>query len=265
MQHHIDISAMTFRRGSRAIFDNVDIKITRGKITAIMGPSGTGKTTLLRLIAGQLRPESGSIHVDGDEINQLNRGDLYQLRKRMGVLFQSGALFTDMNVFHNVAFPLKTHTSLSEQTIRQLVLMKLECVGLRGAHNLMPNELSGGMQRRVALARTIALDPDLVMYDEPFAGQDPIAMDVLVKLIKELNQSLGLTSIVVSHDVHEAASIADEIYVLSQGKVLAHGTPSEVMNSTDPAVSQFMHGKFDGPVAFHFDRSDYATDLMSQP
>lgn len=260
---HIKIKNLSFYRGERAIFDGIDLNISRGKITAIMGPSGTGKTTLLRLIAGQLKPQTGYVEIEGQKVHDLPRKALFDLRERISVLFQSGALFTDMNVFENVAFPLRIHTNLSEDSIRQLVLMKLECVGLRGANQLMPNELSGGMQRRVALARTISLDPEIIMYDEPFAGQDPIAMGVLVKLIKELNQSLGLTSIIVSHDVQETASIADEIYILSNSKVIAHGTPEEVMNSDDPAVKQFMHGEHDGPVPFHFNAPDYSDDLLS--
>ena len=209
---------LSFKRGDRVIFDGVDIDIRRGSVTAIMGPSGTGKTTLLRLIGGQLKPDKGSVIVDGENVHELRRSQLYQLRKRMGMLFQNGALLTDLNVYDNVAFPLREHTNLSENLIHKLVLMKLEAVGLRGARNLMPSELSGGMARRVALARAIALDPMMIMYDEPFTGQDPISMGVLVRLIRLLNDALGLTSIIVSHDIQDTLSIADEIYLLAGGK-----------------------------------------------
>lgn len=234
------------------IFDGVDIRIQRGKVTAIMGPSGTGKTTLLKLIAGQLHPDQGSIEFDGQDVHLLARKDLYRLRIRMGMLFQSGALLTDLDVFENVAYPLREHTSLPESMIRSLVLLKLEAVGLRGAHGLMPSELSGGMARRVALARAIALDPKMVMYDEPFAGQDPISMGVLIQLIRSLNDASRLTSVVVSHDVRETAEIADYIYVISGGKVLDHGPPDQVMSSGSAPVRQFMHGLADGPVHFHY-------------
>lgn len=258
----ISIRDLTFLRGSRKIFDGVNIAIPRGKITAIMGPSGTGKTTLLKLIGGQLRPNGGSVIVDGQVVHQLRLGELYELRKRMGMLFQSGALLTDLSVFENVAFPLREHTQLPESMIRNLVLMKLEAVGLRGARDLMPSELSGGMARRVALARAIALDPLMVLYDEPFSGQDPISMGVLVQLIHDLNEGLGLTSIVVSHDVKETATIADYIYLISEGKVVGQGTPDEIERSDSPWVRQFMHGLADGPVPFHYPARDYARDLL---
>jgi phospholipid/cholesterol/gamma-HCH transport system ATP-binding protein len=261
----IEVKGLTFMRGSRAIYRNVDISIPRGKITAIMGPSGTGKTTLLRLIGGQLRPDSGSILVDGHDVPALNRRELFELRSRMGMLFQSGALFTDLSVFDNVAFPLRVHTSLPEDMIRDLVLMKLQAVGLRGARDLMPSELSGGMARRAALARAIALDPALVMYDEPFTGQDPIAMGVLVQLIKRLNDALGHTSIIVSHDVAEAAHIADYLYVIADGSVIGHGVPDEVMQSDSLQVRQFMKGLPDGPVPFHFPARPLADDLLRRP
>ena len=222
----VQIRGLCFARGQRAIFDGVDIDIQSGKITAIMGPSGTGKTTLLRLIGGQLRPSGGSVLVTGKNVARLPRSELFQLRKRMGMLFQSGALLTDLTVFENVAFPLREHTQLPENIIRDLVLMKLQAVGLRGARDLMPSELSGGMARRVALARAIALDPMMIMYDEPFAGQDPISMGSIVQLIKQLNEALGLTSIIVSHDVHETAVIADYIYLLSEGKVIGQMRPT---------------------------------------
>lgn len=254
---------MSFFRGDRPIFKNVDITIRRGKITAIMGPSGTGKTTLLRLIGGQLRPDTGKILVEGRNVPDLTRKELFEVRSRMGMLFQSGALFTDLSVFENVAFPLRVHTKLPDDMIRDLVLMKLQAVGLRGARDLMPSELSGGMARRAALARAIALDPDLVMYDEPFAGQDPIAMGVVVQLIRLLNDALGHTSIVVSHDVIETAHIADYIYVVADGQVIGHGTPDEVMNSELPRVRQFMRGLPDGPVPFHFPARSLTDDILA--
>lgn len=258
----IQVQGMSFFRGDRPIFKDVDIAIQRGKITAIMGPSGTGKTTLLRLIGGQLRPDGGKILVEGRNVPELSRKELFDIRSRMGMLFQSGALFTDLTVFENVAFPLRVHTNLPNDMIRDLVLMKLQAVGLRGARDLMPSELSGGMARRAALARAIALDPDLVMYDEPFAGQDPIAMGVVVQLIRLLNDALGHTSIVVSHDVIETAHIADYIYVVADGQVIGHGTPEEVMNSELPRVRQFMRGLPDGPVPFHFPTRSLADDVL---
>ena len=259
----ISIEGLSFAHGRRVIFDNVDLEIRRGAITAIMGPSGTGKTTLLRLIGAQLRPDAGRVTVDGQDVHALSRERLYELRKRMGMLFQSGALLTDLNVYDNVAFPLREHTGLPEVMIRHLVLMKLEAVGLRGARDLLPRELSGGMARRVALARAIALDPMMIMYDEPFSGQDPISMGVLVQLIHRLNDALELTSIVVSHDVPETASIADYVYVLSGGKVVGEGTPEELHASSSEWVSQFINGKPDGPVPFHYPADDYLADLMS--
>ncbi len=259
----VSISNLSFSRGARKIFDGIDLEIQRGKITAIMGPSGTGKTTLLKLIGGQLTPERGQITVDGLNVHRLPTRDLYTLRKRMGMLFQSGALLTDMSVYDNVAFPLREHTHLPESMIRTLVLMKLHAVGLRGAHRLMPNELSGGMARRVALARAIALDPMMIMYYEPFTGQDPISMGALVHLIKALNTTLGLTIIIVSHDVQETAAIADYIYVLSGGKVVGHGTPQQLAASDSEWVEQFMNGYADGPVHFHYPAPDYLDDLLS--
>ena len=258
----VRIRGLRFRRGERVIFDGVDMDIRRGRVTAVMGPSGTGKTTLLRLIGGQLRPEAGTVEVDGQDVHRLGRRALYALRRRMGMLFQSGALLTDLDVFENVAFPLREHTRLPEPMIRDLVLMKLEAVGLRGARRLMPAELSGGMARRVALARAIALDPMMVMYDEPFTGQDPISMGVLLQLIRLLNDALGLTSIVVSHDVQETAAIADYIYVLAGGRVIEHGTPEALARSPSPWVQQFMNGLPDGPVPFHYPAPDYTEDLL---
>ncbi len=227
-----------------------------------MGPSGIGKTTLLRLIGGQIYPEQGEIWFDGDNIPSLSRKKLYQARKKMSMLFQSGALFTDLNVFDNVAFPLREHTELSEELIRTMVLLKLEAVGLRGAAELMPSELSGGMARRAALARAIALDPDLIMYDEPFVGQDPITMGVLVELISNLNRALGLTSIVVSHDVPEVMSIADWVYLMADGKIIAFGTPQELIDNPDPRVKQFLQGEADGPVPFRFPAQSIEKDLF---
>lgn len=259
----VTVRNLSFSRGDRKIFDDVSLEIERGKITAIMGPSGTGKTTLLKLIGGQLFPDQGSITVDGQNVHQLRRSDLYNLRKRMGMLFQSGALLTDMSVYDNVAFPLREHTHLTESMIRTLVLMKLQAVGLRGARDLMPNELSGGMARRIALARAIALDPMMIMYDEPFTGQDPISKGALVHLIKSLNTTLGLTSIMVSHDVLETAAIADYIYVISEGKIVGQGTPKEIEQSSSEWVQQFMTGSADGPVHFHYSAKDYVDDLLS--
>ncbi len=259
----VSVKNLSFSRGNKKIFDDISLEFERGKITAIMGPSGTGKTTLLKLIGGQLFPELGTISVDGNNVHRLRRSELYNLRKRMGMLFQSGALLTDMNVFDNVAFPLREHTHLPESMIRTLVLMKLQAVGLRGARNLMPNELSGGMARRIALARAIALDPMMIMYDEPFTGQDPISKGALVHLIKSLNTILGLTSIIVSHDVQETAAIADYIYVLSEGKVVGQGTPKQIEQSESDWVQQFMTGAADGPAHFHYPAKDYVDDLLS--
>lgn len=259
----VSVKGVSFSRGRRLVFDGVDLELRRGAITAIMGPSGTGKTTLLKLIGGQLRPSTGRVSVDGQDVHALSRDRLFDLRKRMGMLFQSGALLTDLNVYDNVAFPMREHTDLSETMIRHLVLMKLEAVGLRGARDLLPRELSGGMARRVALARAIALDPMMIMYDEPFSGQDPISMGVIVQLIRRLNNALDLTSIIVSHDVPETASIADYIYVLSGGKVVGEGTPEALSRSGSEWVDQFINGKPDGPVPFHYPADDYLTDLLS--
>ena len=258
----VELKGVTFKRGTRSIFNNVDLAIPRGKVTGIMGPSGCGKTTLLRLIGAQLRPDSGAVLVNGQNLPSLSRGELFDMRKQMGVLFQSGALFTDLNVFENVAFPLRVHTRLPEEMIRDIVLMKLQAVGLRGAVELMPDELSGGMKRRVALARAIALDPQILLYDEPFVGQDPIAMGVLVRLIRLLNDALGLTSVVVSHDLAETASIADYLYVVGDAQVLGQGSPDELMNSDNPRIRQFMQGIADGPVPFHYPAPDYRHDLL---
>ncbi len=258
----IEVHNLHYSRGSRKIFNGLSLTIEKGKITAIMGPSGTGKTTLLRLISGQLRPQSGSVSVAGQHVAGLSREALFNMRKSMGMLFQSGALLTDLSVFDNVAFPLREHTRLPESMIRDLVWMKLQAVGLRGARDLFPRELSGGMARRVALARAIALDPKMILYDEPFAGQDPIAMGTIVSLIRQLNQTMGLTSIVVSHDVPETASIADHIYVISEGRVVGSGTPQALRDSGSPWVRQFLSGAPDGPVPFHYPAADYLQELL---
>ncbi len=258
----ISIRDLHFSRGKRQIFSGVSLDIPAGKITAIMGPSGTGKTTLLRLVGGQLKPSQGSLSVQGLQIPELNRKQLYQARKRMGMLFQSGALLTDLSVFENIAFPIREHFDFPESMIRDIVLMKLELVGLRGARGLMPAELSGGMARRVALARAIVLDPVLMMYDEPFTGLDPVTLGTIVSLIRELNESLGLTSVVVSHDIHETFSIADHVCILAEGKVAAAGSPEELLNSDSAFVQQFVQGKPDGPMPFHYPAPDFSQDLM---
>ncbi|MDN5871068.1 MAG: ABC transporter ATP-binding protein [Nitrococcus sp.] len=258
----VEIENLHFSRGPRRVFAGVDIGIRRGEVAAIMGPSGSGKTTLLRLIGGQLRPDAGRIRVDGVDVHSLGRRPLYQLRKRMGMLFQSGALFTHLNCFENVAFPLREHTRLSQALIRNLVLIKLEAVGLRGARDLYPAELSGGMGRRVALARAIALDPMMVMYDEPFSGQDPITMGILVRLIRLLNDALGLTSIIVSHDVAETAEISDHIHVISAGKIVESGPPAALRESRSEWVRQFLNALPDGPVPFHYPARPLDEDLL---
>jgi len=249
--------------GDRAILDGINIDIPRGKVTTIMGPSGTGKTTALRLISGQLMASQGKVVVDGRDMSTLKRRELFELRKRMGMMFQSGALFTDLTVFENVAFPLREHTDLPESMIRDIVVMKLQAVGLRGARNLMPSELSGGMARRVALARAIALDPMMIMYDEPFTGQDPITVGVIMQLIRKLNDSLGLTSVIVSHDVGEVSAISDCLYIISDGKVVESGSPQSLNNSESEWVQQFLNGRPDGPAKFHYPANDYAEDLLA--
>lgn len=259
----VEINNLTFSRGNRVIFDDVSLTVPVGKVTGIMGPSGIGKTTLLKLIGGQLLPDSGEILFGGQNIPALSRAKLYEARKRMSMLFQSGALFTDMTVFDNIAYPLREHTDLSEALIKTIVLLKLEAVGLRGAAYFMPSSLSGGMARRAALARSIALDPELIMYDEPFVGQDPITMGVLVSLIRNLNQALGLTSIVVSHDVPEVMSIADQVYLLANGKIVASGSPQSLRDNPDPRVSQFLKGHADGPVPFRYPADDIQQELFS--
>ena len=253
---------VTFHRGGRAIFDRLDMEIQPGKITAILGPSGTGKTTLLRLIGGLLQPDSGEIIVMGKRVSQLDQRQWYQLRRDMAMLFQSSALFTDLSVFDNVAFPLRQVTKLPESLISSIVLMKLEAVGLRGARDLFPAELSGGMARRVSLARSIALDPKMLMYDEPFTGQDPFTLGVLLKLIKTLNTALGMTSLIVTHDVNEVFGIADDVIIVNQGKVVTHGEPKAMSGAKDPWVDQFVHGKAEGPVSLHFTAESLAKDFL---
>lgn len=258
----IDIKGLTFKRGPRTIFDSMDLSIPRGKVTAIMGPSGSGKTTLLRLITRQIIPDGGTIEVAGQDLASLNRKGLYGLRRRIGMLFQNGALLTDLNVFENVAFPLREHTSLPDSLIRHIVLTKLHAVGLRGAATMMPAELSGGMARRVALARAIAMDPEIIIYDEPFVGLDPISMGVIVRLVRQMNDALGISSIVVSHDVAELSMVADRSFLLSGGKVAASGSPQDLKDAPSDLVQQFLHGMADGPVAFHYPALDYAEQLL---
>jgi len=254
-----------FGYGDRPILEGVTLEVPRGKITALMGASGGGKTTVLRLIGGQYKAQSGSLLFDGQEVSQLSHDQLYAARRRMGMLFQFGALFTDISVFDNVAFPLREHTTLPESMVRDIVLMKLEAVGLRGARDLLPSEISGGMARRVALARAIALDPELVMYDEPFAGLDPISLGTAARLIRQLNDALGLTSIVVSHDLDETFAIADQVIVLANGRIAAQGTPDEVRQSRDPLVHQFVSAAPDGPVRFHYPAPSAGQDFGVKP
>jgi phospholipid/cholesterol/gamma-HCH transport system ATP-binding protein len=257
----VDIHDLQFGYGDRLILSGLTMQFPRGKVIAIMGGSGSGKTTVLRLIGGQLRAQSGSVTVEGQEVSSLSMDGLYRMRRRMGMLFQHGALFTDLSVFDNVAFPLRENTVLPEVMIRDLVLLKLHAVGLSNAASLKPAEISGGMARRVALARAVALDPQLIMYDEPFAGLDPISMGVIANLIRKLNDALGSTTILVSHDVHESFMIADYVYFLSQGRIVAHGTPAQMMASDDPYVKQFVHAQADGPVPFHYPGHSIAEQL----
>ncbi len=258
----VQVSGLKFARSGRPIFSGLDLAIPRGSITAIMGPSGTGKTTLLRMITGQLRPHAGAVTVAGQNVAELSRSKLFDLRRRMGMLFQNSALLTDFSVFENVAFPLRENTRLPDELIRQVVLTKLNSVGLRGAADLMPSELSGGMSRRVAMARAIVMDPELLLYDEPFSGLDPISLGVVLRLIRINNDALGLTSVVVSHDVAEITQIADFCFVISEGKVIASGPPKDLAGSSSELVRQFMTGAADGPVPFHYPAPDYALQLL---
>jgi phospholipid/cholesterol/gamma-HCH transport system ATP-binding protein len=259
----VDVRGVDYAVGGRPIFSGLDLKARRGRITAIMGPSGTGKTTLLKLITAQVGADAGEVRVFGHDLATQGRAQIYALRRRMGMLFQNGALLTDLSVFENVAFPVREHTDLPETLVRKLVLTKLQAVGLRGAAELAPSELSGGMARRVALARAIVMDPEVLIYDEPFVGLDPISLGVILRLIKHMNVALGITSIVVSHDVQELATIADDSYLLSGGKVAASGAPAELKASDSAAVRQFMDGSAEGPVAFHYPAPDYATQLLA--
>lgn len=260
----VEISGLHYAVGPRQIFAGLDITIRRGRITAIMGPSGTGKTTLLRLITGQIVPDQGTIIVDGLDLAKLSHKELFELRQRMGMLFQTGALLTDLDVFENVAFPLREHTDLPERLIRHIVLTKLHAVGLRGAAQMQPSELSGGMGRRVALARAMVMDPAMLIYDEPFAGLDPISLGVVLRLIRRMNDALGITSIVVSHDVQEISTVADDTYLLSEGRVVASGSPKELHASESEIVKQFMSGMADGPVPFHYPAPDYSAQLLKR-
>ncbi len=260
----VEIRDLDYSRGHRQIFKGLNITIKRGEITAIMGPSGTGKTTLLSLITRQIRPDNGTIIVDGIDIAHLNQKQLFEFRKRFGMLFQNGALLTDYSVFENVAFPLREHTKLPNRLIRHVVLTKLHAVGLRGAADMMPSQLSGGMSRRVALARAMVMDPVILIYDEPFVGLDPISMGVIVRLVRQMNDALGISSILVSHDVQEIATVADCSYLISDGKVAASGSPDELSKTTSDLVKQFMHGMADGPVAFHYAAPDYTEQLLGR-
>jgi phospholipid/cholesterol/gamma-HCH transport system ATP-binding protein len=261
----VEISDLEFSYGPRKLLKGLNLRIPRGKVVAILGASGSGKSTLLRLIAGQAQPERGTVKVAGQNVHQLGTRALYALRRKMGMMFQAGGLFTDMSVYENIAFPMREHhADLPESVLRRIVLMKLQAVGLRGTHALAPNELSGGMSRRVALARAIVMDPDLLIYDEPFVGLDPISLGVILRLIREMNEGLGLTSIVVSHDVHELATIAHDSYLLSGGRVVASGTPKELASSGLDVVKQFMTGSDDGPVPFHYPAPDYKAQLLGQ-
>ena len=257
----VECRSVSFGYGGRGVLEDVSFTIPLGKVTALMGASGGGKTTVLRLIGGQVRADSGEVLFDAQDVAMLDEAGLYGMRRRMGMLFQFGALFTDLSVFDNVAFPLREHTGLPPNLVRDIVLMKLDAVGLRGARDLMPSEISGGMARRVALARAMALDPELIMYDEPFAGLDPISLGTAARLIRQLNDTLGITSIVVSHDLEETFRIADQVIVLANGKVAAQGSPQEVQDSVDPMVHQFVNAEPDGPVRFHYPGPTVASDF----
>jgi phospholipid/cholesterol/gamma-HCH transport system ATP-binding protein len=260
----VEVRGLRFAYGRRPVLKGVDLVIPRGKVVAILGASGSGKTTLMQLIGGALEPAAGTVNVCGKPVHALDPETLYALRRRMGMMFQRGGLFSDLSVFDNVAFPIREHTSLPADIVHDLVVMKLHAVGLRGAQKLMPNELSGGMARRVALARAIALDPELIVYDEPFAGLDPITLNVICHLIRTLNDALGATSVVVTYDVHEALRLADYLYIIGEGVIAGHGPTSELVNSSDPFVHQFLHAEPDGPVRFHFPARSIARDLEMQ-
>ena len=264
-QAFVQIDNVDFSYGKRVILQGISLNVPKGKVVAIMGGSGCGKTTLLRLIGGQLSPSKGAVRVDGQDIASLDREGMYAMRRKMGMLFQFGALFTDMSVFDNIAFQLREHTTLPEEMIRDLVLMKLNAVGLRGTAKLFPAELSGGMARRVALARAVALDPMLIMYDEPFAGLDPISLSVVGQTIRKLNNALGATSIVVTHDIVESLQIVDYLYFISDGRIVGEGTPDEIRSSSEPFVKQFVHAELDGPVPFHYPAADYSEQLGLKP
>ena len=257
----IEVRDLHFAYGKRKILKGINLSIPKGKLVAILGASGVGKTTLLRLIGGQLRPDRGEVRIAGEVVHKLDEDGLYHLRRKMGMMFQMGGLFSDMDMFENIAFPMREHTDLPEGLIHDLVLMKLQAVGLRGARRLMPAELSGGMGRRVALARAIALDPMLVMYDEPFAGLDPISLNVIGNLVRQFNDALGTTSIIVTYDVLESLKVVDYVYILADGVVLAEGTAADVRASEDPFVRQFINALPDGPMAFHYPSKPYKADL----
>ena len=261
----VEVRGLRFAYGRREVLSGIDLDIPRGRIVAILGTSGSGKTTLLQLIGGLLRPTAGTVHVDDRNVHELSRHELYALRRRMGVMFQKGGLFSDLTVLENVAYPMREHTKLPEEMIRDLAMMKLHAVGLRGAQRLMPAELSGGMSRRVALARAIALDPPLMIYDEPFAGLDPITLNVVGNLIRTLNDALGSTSIIVTYDVHEALQLADYLYLIGDGVIVAHGPTAEMFGSSNPFVHQFLHAEADGPVRFHFPAHSLAEELEMAP
>jgi len=260
----VQIRGLKFAHGPRPVLDGVDLDIRRGRVTAIIGPTACGKSTLLKLIGAQYVPDAGTVHFDGTDVHRLKRKDLYDLRERMGMMFQAQALLTDLSVFDNVAFPLREHTDLPESMIRDIVLIKLQAIGLRGARDLFPDQLSGGMSRRVAMARAIVMDPDLAMYDEPFAGLDPISLGVMMRIIRTLNDNLGLSGVVVSHSTEEVMAVADDIHVLAQGKILASGSPEEVQRHPSEYVQQFLTGREKGPVPFHFPAPEAGQDYLQR-
>jgi phospholipid/cholesterol/gamma-HCH transport system ATP-binding protein len=260
----VSIRGLTFSYGPRKVLDGLDLDIRRGRVTAIIGPTASGKSTLLKLIGAQLRPEAGTVHFDGIDVHQLTRSDLYQLRQRMGMMFQAQALLTDLTVFDNVAFPMREHTNLPESMIRDVVLIKLQAIGLRGARDLYPDQLSGGMSRRVAMARAIVMDPDLAMYDEPFAGLDPISLGAMMRIIRTLNDNLGLSGVVVSHSTEEVMAVADDVHVLAQGRILASGSPEELPKHPSEYVQQFLTGREQGPVPFHYPAPDGVQDYLKR-